>query len=94
MAKPSGRTPMVAYISQIFDRRVHLSLSALSIHAMEDINPRRLVRVHPERVTDVSSTDFPGHYPGEDHSWDHELFEKVSPNVLRHTGTNALRPEA
>ncbi|KLO15553.1 hypothetical protein SCHPADRAFT_927143 [Schizopora paradoxa] len=43
---------------------------------MADINPRRLVRVHPERVTDVSSTDFPGHYPGEDHSWDHKLFKK------------------
>ncbi|KAF9053420.1 DNA-directed RNA polymerase [Panaeolus papilionaceus] len=39
-------------------------------------NPRRLVGIHAERVTDVSSTDFPGHYPGEDHSWDLEKFQK------------------
>ncbi|KAI0764285.1 insert subdomain of RNA polymerase alpha subunit [Trametes elegans] len=32
-------------------------------------NPRRHVGVHAERVSDVASTEFPGHYPGEDHSW-------------------------
>jgi DNA-directed RNA polymerases I and III subunit RPAC1 len=28
-------------------------------------------------VTNVSSTDFPGHYPGEDNSWDTEKFRQV-----------------
>ncbi|KAK2464486.1 hypothetical protein APHAL10511_003465 [Amanita phalloides] len=40
------------------------------------INPRRLVGVHAERVTNVSSTDFPGHYPDEDHSWSLLEFSK------------------
>jgi len=29
-----------------------------------------------ERVTNVSSTDFPGHYPDEDHSWNLPRFKK------------------
>ncbi|KAG5636090.1 hypothetical protein H0H81_009138 [Sphagnurus paluster] len=41
------------------------------------IDARRLVGVHAERITDVSSTDYPGHYPGEDHSWDLQKFQKV-----------------
>ncbi|PFH49399.1 hypothetical protein AMATHDRAFT_4916 [Amanita thiersii Skay4041] len=42
-----------------------------------DVDKRRLVGVHPERVTNVSSTDFPGHYPDEDHSWDLAKFNKT-----------------
>ena len=42
-------------------------------------DPRRVVNVNPERVTNVSSTDFPGHYPGEEeaHSWSLEKFRRV-----------------
>ncbi|KZT74671.1 hypothetical protein DAEQUDRAFT_719854 [Daedalea quercina L-15889] len=39
-------------------------------------NPRRHVGVHAERVSDVSSTEYPGHYPGEDHSWDLAKFRE------------------
>ncbi|KZT04796.1 uncharacterized protein LAESUDRAFT_657174 [Laetiporus sulphureus 93-53] len=39
-------------------------------------NPRRHVGVHAERVTDVSSTEYPGHYPDEDHSWDLAKFKE------------------
>ncbi|KAI0800444.1 insert subdomain of RNA polymerase alpha subunit [Fomes fomentarius] len=39
-------------------------------------NPRRHVGVHAERVSDVASTDFPGHYPGEDHSWNLAKFKE------------------
>ncbi|KDQ16574.1 hypothetical protein BOTBODRAFT_186569 [Botryobasidium botryosum FD-172 SS1] len=39
-------------------------------------DPRRHVRYHPERVGDVSSTDYPGHYPGEDHSWNYTKWKK------------------
>ncbi|KAJ8583209.1 hypothetical protein M405DRAFT_875982, partial [Rhizopogon salebrosus TDB-379] len=39
-------------------------------------DPRKHVGVHAERVSHVSSTDFPGHYPNEDHSWDLEKFSK------------------
>jgi len=50
----------------------------------ETFDDRRLVGVKAERITDVSSRDFPGHYPGEDHSWDLVKFQKVrqSPPVF------------
>ncbi|TFK28222.1 hypothetical protein FA15DRAFT_634064 [Coprinopsis marcescibilis] len=37
---------------------------------------RRLVGVHEERISDVSSTDYPGVYPGEDNSWNLENLKK------------------
>lgn len=40
-------------------------------------NPRFHVGLLAERVVDVSSTDFPGHYPDEDLSWDLAKFKKV-----------------
>jgi hypothetical protein len=40
-------------------------------------NPRRHVEIHPEHVSNVSSTDYPGHYPDEDHSWNLENFKNV-----------------
>lgn len=49
-------------------------------------NPRRHVGVHAERVSDVSSTEYPGHYPGEDHSWNLEEFKKVSDPVTVRLG--------
>ncbi|KAK7541041.1 putative DNA-directed RNA polymerase I and III subunit Rpc40 [Phyllosticta citribraziliensis] len=42
----------------------------------EELERRRLVGVHAEHVSDITSTDFPGHYPGEDHKWDLEKFKK------------------
>ncbi|KAH8110387.1 DNA-directed RNA polymerase [Phellopilus nigrolimitatus] len=41
-----------------------------------DVDDRRLVGVHAERVSDVSSADFPGHYPDEDHSWSLDRFKE------------------
>jgi DNA-directed RNA polymerase I and III subunit RPAC1 len=34
----------------------------------------QIVGVNSETVTDVTSTDFPGHWPGEDHAWDISKF--------------------
>ncbi|OCF33497.1 DNA-directed RNA polymerase I and III subunit RPAC1 [Kwoniella heveanensis CBS 569] len=39
-------------------------------------NPRRHVQVHPERVGGVAGSEFPGHYPGEDHSWNLQKFKQ------------------
>ncbi|GAA5853846.1 hypothetical protein JCM5353_003126 [Sporobolomyces roseus] len=50
---------------------------------------RNLVRIGKERVESVSSTDFPGHYPGESHHWDHQHFRAQ----LKVT-VNSLSPEA
>ena len=50
---------------------------AFSVMQSDIYNPRRHVGIHPEHISDVSSRDFPGHYPGEDNSWDLDLFRKV-----------------
>ncbi|KAJ3573100.1 hypothetical protein NP233_g2646 [Leucocoprinus birnbaumii] len=38
---------------------------------------KRLVHVGAERVSNVASTDFPGHYPDEDNSWNLDKFKEV-----------------
>jgi len=38
--------------------------------------PRSHVKLSKEFVSDVSNSEFPGHYPGEDHSWDLEKFKQ------------------
>lgn len=37
-------------------------------------NFAQVVGVNLETVTNTISTDFPGHYPGEDHAWDKSIF--------------------
>ncbi|KZT55390.1 DNA-directed RNA polymerases I and III 40 kDa polypeptide [Calocera cornea HHB12733] len=57
---------------------------------MDEIDPRRLVQIHPERISHVSSTDYPGHWPGEDHTWDLAAFrnnlrldiQRLTPSTL------------
>ncbi|KAI0685575.1 insert subdomain of RNA polymerase alpha subunit [Cytidiella melzeri] len=39
-------------------------------------NSRRHVGIHAERISDVSSTEYPGHYPNEDHSWNLDVFKR------------------
>ncbi|KAI9698434.1 MAG: DNA-directed RNA polymerases I and III subunit RPAC1 [Candelina mexicana] len=41
-----------------------------------ELERRRIVGVNAETVTHISSTDFPGHYPGEDHAWSIDKFRK------------------
>jgi len=43
-------------------------------------NIHQIVGVNAETVTNVTSTDFPGHYPGEDHTWDVQIFKDVCDN--------------
>ncbi|KAJ9625613.1 DNA-directed RNA polymerase core subunit rpc40 [Taxawa tesnikishii (nom. ined.)] len=43
----------------------------------EAAEKRRVVGINPETVTNVSSTDFPHHYQGEDHAWDVDFFREV-----------------
>ncbi|KAG6336333.1 hypothetical protein ID866_2758 [Astraeus odoratus] len=44
---------------------------------IKGFDPKHHVGVHPERVSHVSSTDYPGHYPEEDNSWDLTKFKQV-----------------
>ncbi|KAK0184654.1 DNA-directed RNA polymerase [Armillaria mellea] len=39
------------------------------VTALPEFNAHQLVRVKAERVTNISSTDYPGHSPNEDHAW-------------------------
>ncbi|KAI9806860.1 MAG: DNA-directed RNA polymerase core subunit rpc40 [Piccolia ochrophora] len=41
-----------------------------------ELDRRKIVGVNAETVTNVSSADFPGHYPGEDHSWSLDHFNE------------------
>lgn len=53
----------------------------------QEYEKRRLVGVHAERVSDVSSTDYPGVYPGLDDSWNLKKFKKVrEPNISEERG--------
>ncbi|EKC97739.1 hypothetical protein A1Q2_07938 [Trichosporon asahii var. asahii CBS 8904] len=46
-------------------------------------DPRRHVQILPERVGAVSGSEFPGHYPGEDHSWNLDKFkERLTPSTV------------
>ncbi|KAI0644789.1 insert subdomain of RNA polymerase alpha subunit [Trametes meyenii] len=53
-------------------------------------NPRRHVGVHAERVSDVASTDFPGHYPGEDHSWSLARFKESLQVVVKRLSQRSI----
>ncbi|KFY31074.1 hypothetical protein V493_01438 [Pseudogymnoascus sp. VKM F-4281 (FW-2241)] len=44
--------------------------------SQEELQRRKIVGINLETVDDVTSTDFPGHYAGEDHSWDVDFFRK------------------
>ncbi|TGZ84492.1 RBP11-like subunits of RNA polymerase [Ascodesmis nigricans] len=41
-----------------------------------DLSQRNIVGIHAETVSNVTSTDFPGHYPGEDHTWNLANFKR------------------
>ena len=54
-----------------------MASSSSSLLASSLSSPRRHVGVHAEHVSNVSNTEFPGHYPGEDHSWSLAKFKEV-----------------
>lgn len=41
-----------------------------------ELDRRKTVGINPETVTNITATDFPGHYPGEDHAWSIEKFDR------------------
>ena len=44
---------------------------------MQTFEKRRHAGIPPERVTNVSNTEYPGHYPDEDLSWNLSNLKKV-----------------
>ncbi|KAI9811371.1 MAG: DNA-directed RNA polymerases I and III subunit RPAC1 [Pycnora praestabilis] len=55
--------------------------------SQEELKRRRIVGVNAETVTHVTSTDFPGHYPGEDNTWSIEKFKKNFQVQFHHNET-------
>ncbi|KAL1865512.1 DNA-directed RNA polymerase core subunit rpc40 [Diaporthe australafricana] len=51
-------------------------MAPIVVPTREELDRRKVVGINAETVTNVTSTDFPGHYPGEDNSWDLEAFRE------------------
>ncbi|KAL4921389.1 DNA-directed RNA polymerase [Aspergillus aurantiobrunneus] len=45
------------------------------VPSAEELERRRIVDIHAETVTNIPSTDFPGHWPGESHEWSLDRFK-------------------
>ncbi|KAK2774859.1 DNA-directed RNA polymerase core subunit rpc40 [Onygenales sp. PD_12] len=46
------------------------------IASLEETNQRKIIGINPETVTNIAATDFPGHWPGEDHAWSIDKFRR------------------
>ncbi|KAF2753204.1 putative DNA-directed RNA polymerase I and III subunit Rpc40 [Pseudovirgaria hyperparasitica] len=49
-------------------------MSPAVVPSEEAIQKRRIIGIGTETVSNITSTDFPGHWPGEDNSWDVDKF--------------------
>ena len=58
-------------------QRRRVSLHGRTSSASTD-SPEKVVGINAETVTNVTATDFPHHYIGEDNSWSLEKFRDVS----------------
>ncbi|PYH94180.1 DNA-directed RNA polymerases I and III 40 kDa polypeptide, partial [Aspergillus ellipticus CBS 707.79] len=45
------------------------------VPSQAELDRRRIVDINPETVSNIPSTDFPGHWPGESHEWSLEKFQ-------------------
>ncbi|CAO2657050.1 Nn.00g058530.m01.CDS01 [Neocucurbitaria sp. VM-36] len=49
----------------------------MSTPSAEELMRRKKLEVGPETVSNQASTDFPGHWPGENHEWDLDYFKET-----------------
>lgn len=85
--------PAVVPSQEELDRR-KVSTSSLSndvesLPMLTVSRPRarpQVVGINAETVTDVTSTEFPGHYPGEDHAWDIDTFRSQFRVIFHENG--------
>ncbi|KAF2186971.1 hypothetical protein K469DRAFT_725603 [Zopfia rhizophila CBS 207.26] len=49
----------------------------MPVPSHEELERRRRVGINAETVADVTSTDFPGHWPGENHEWNLDHFSNT-----------------
>ncbi|OQD72961.1 hypothetical protein PENDEC_c018G02158 [Penicillium decumbens] len=46
------------------------------VPSQEELQRRRIIGINAETVTNIPSTDFPGHWPGESHGWALDVFKR------------------
>ncbi|KAJ5267508.1 DNA-directed RNA polymerase I and III subunit RPAC1 [Penicillium angulare] len=46
------------------------------VPSQEELQRRRIIGINAETVTNIPSTDFPGHWPGESHGWALDQFKQ------------------
>lgn len=61
-------------------------MAPIVVPSPEELDRRKIVGINAETITNVTSTDFPGHYPGEDHSWDIQVFRDQFRVVFHENG--------
>ncbi|KUI66295.1 DNA-directed RNA polymerases I and III subunit RPAC1 [Cytospora mali] len=61
-------------------------MAPIVVPTPEELDRRKVVGINAETITNVTSTDFPGHYPGEDNSWDIEAFKEQFRVVFHENG--------
>ncbi|KAF2013322.1 DNA-directed RNA polymeras-like proteines I and III subunit RPAC1 [Aaosphaeria arxii CBS 175.79] len=54
-----------------------MATNAPRIPSQEELEQRRRLQVGPETVSNQASTDFPGHWPGENHAWNIDHFRET-----------------
>jgi DNA-directed RNA polymerase I and III subunit RPAC1 len=69
----SARTYKQPSQEEVEKRRVRDSHAVFKL----SLTSLQLININPETVSNVVSTDFPGHYPGEDNSWNIDSFKQV-----------------
>ncbi|KAF2797898.1 DNA-directed RNA polymeras-like proteines I and III subunit RPAC1 [Melanomma pulvis-pyrius CBS 109.77] len=48
----------------------------MPVPSAEELTERKRIQINAETVGNAASTDFPGHWPGENHEWDLEYFKE------------------
>ncbi|KAF2132504.1 DNA-directed RNA polymeras-like proteines I and III subunit RPAC1 [Dothidotthia symphoricarpi CBS 119687] len=48
----------------------------MPVPSADELARRKKLQIGPETVGNQASTDFPGHWPGENHEWDLDLFKE------------------
>ncbi|CAN8099198.1 unnamed protein product [Discula destructiva] len=61
-------------------------MAPIVVPTQQELDRRKIVNINAETITNVTSTDFPGHWPGEDHAWDIDTFRAGFKVVFHENG--------
>lgn len=69
--------PLVPSQEELQRRRVSITSNVLFFLIVRRTDQFQIIGVNAETVTNIPSTDFPGHWPGESHGWALDQFKNV-----------------